>query len=222
MDKIVTVDGPSGVGKGTLSQWLCEKTNFVLLDSGAIYRALAYGSVVEGIATDEINKLVDLANRLPVSFECSKVLYDGKDVTPSIRNEDTAAVASVVAAIPEVRKALLARQKGFYNKVFGLIADGRDMGTEVFPNATVKLFLTASAEERAKRRVLQLKNQGVNVNIAQITRDIEQRDERDRTRTASPLVPASDAIIIDTSTLSIKEVCNVVEKALFDNGILNY
>lgn len=221
MDKIITVDGPSGVGKGTLSQWLCEQTKFVLLDSGAIYRALAYGSMIENIATDDVTKLVSLANKLPISFEKTKILYDGKDVTPSIRNEKTAAVASIIAAIPKVRQALLARQKNFYNQSVGLIADGRDMGTEVFPEAAVKLFLTASPEERAKRRVLQLKNQGVNAKLTQITRDIEQRDERDRTRTASPLIPASDAIVIDTSFLSIEEVCEVANKAIDDKGILN-
>ena len=221
MDKIITVDGPSGVGKGTLSQWLCEHTKFVLLDSGAIYRALAYGSMIENIATDDVTKLVSLANKLPISFEKTKILYDDKDATPSIRNEKTAAVASIIAAIPKVRQALLARQKNFYNQSAGLIADGRDMGTEVFPEAAVKLFLTASPEERAKRRVLQLKNQGVNAKLTQITRDIEQRDERDRTRTASPLIPASDAIVIDTSFLSIEEVCEVANKAIDDKGILN-
>jgi len=220
MDNIVTVDGPSGVGKGTLSQWLCDKTQFTLLDSGAIYRALAYGSIVENINETEVDKLVALAERLPVSFEGVLVLYDGKDVTPQIRNEETAAVASKVAAIPEVREALLERQKAFYNELLGLIADGRDMGSMVFPNAKVKLFLTASAKERAKRRVNQLKLQGVNAKIDQITRDIEQRDERDRNRSASPLVSASDAIIIDTTSLSVEEVCQIAEKALWDNGIL--
>ncbi len=220
MDNIVTVDGPSGVGKGTLSQWLCDKTQSILLDSGAIYRALAYGSIIENIDETEVDKLVALAERLPVSFEGVLVLYDGKDVTPQIRNEETAAVASKVAAIPEVREALLERQKVFYNESLGLIADGRDMGSMVFPNAKVKLFLTASAKERAKRRVNQLKLQGINAKIDQITRDIEQRDERDRNRSASPLVSASDAIIIDTTSLSVEEVCQIAEKALWDNGIL--
>ena len=220
MDNIVTVDGPSGVGKGTLSQWLCDKTQSILLDSGAIYRALAYGSIIENIDETEVDKLVALAERLPVSFEGVLVLYDGKDVTPQIRNEETAAVASKVAAIPEVREALLERQKVFYNESLGLIADGRDMGSMVFPNAKVKLFLTASAKERAKRRVNQLKLQGINAKLDQVTRDIEQRDERDRNRSASPLVSASDAIIIDTTSLSVEEVCQIAEKALWDNGIL--
>ena len=216
MIPIITVDGPSGVGKGTLTQWLCDKTGFQLLDSGAIYRSLAYGSVIEKI--DDISALVSLAKELPVSFEASSILYKGKDVTAHIRNEQTAAVASVVAAIPEVRAALLQRQKDFA-QLPGLIADGRDMGTIVFPNAVVKLFLTASAEIRAKRRVEQLKKQGVNANISQITRDIEERDLRDRTRSASPLVPAKDAVTIDTTFLSIEEVCKQAENILFKEGV---
>lgn len=220
MDNIVTVDGPSGVGKGTLSQWLCEQTKFTLLDSGAIYRALAFGSLEAGIETSNIDELVSLAKELLVRFESTRVLYKDIDVTPQIRNEQTAGVASIVAAIPEVREALLQRQKDFYNKSTGLIADGRDMGTVVFPNAGVKLFLTATAEERAKRRVNQLKTQGVDVKITQITRDIEERDERDRTRSASPLVPASDAIIVDTTSLTIEEVYQVAHNALTDNGML--
>ena len=218
MIPIITVDGPSGVGKGTLTQWLCDKTGFQLLDSGAIYRALAYGSAIENIKTDDISALVSLAKELPVSFEASSILYKGKDVTAHIRNEQTAAVASVVAAIPEVRAALLQRQKDFA-QLPGLIADGRDMGTIVFPNAVVKLFLTASAEIRAKRRVEQLKKQGVNANISQITRDIEERDLRDRTRSASPLVPAKDAVTIDTTFLSIEEVCKQAENILFKQGV---
>ncbi len=220
MDNIVTVDGPSGVGKGTLSQWLCNKTGFLLLDSGAIYRALAYGSIVEKISETDIDALVTLAINLPVSFYATNVLYDNKDVTASIRNEETAAIASKIASITEVRTALLERQKSFYNKGSGLVADGRDMGTVVFPKAKVKLFLTASAAERAKRRVKQLKSQGVDAILTQITLDIEQRDERDRTRLSSPLVPASDAIIIDTTYLSIEKVYQIAEKALWDNGIL--
>jgi cytidylate kinase len=220
VDNIVTVDGPSGVGKGTLSQWLCNKTGFLLLDSGAIYRALAYGSIVEKISETDIDALVTLAINLPVSFYATNVLYDNKDVTASIRNEETAAIASKIASITEVRTALLERQKSFYNKGSGLVADGRDMGTVVFPKAKVKLFLTASAAERAKRRVKQLKSQGVDAILTQITLDIEQRDERDRTRLSSPLVPASDAIIIDTTYLSIEKVYQIAEKALWDNGIL--
>lgn len=215
---IIAIDGPSGVGKGTLAQWLCCKTGFHLLDSGAIYRALAYGVSKAGIDLADVDNLVNLAEVLPVEFKATSVIYDGEDVTSTIRTEEVAAIASKVAAIPEVRASLLKRQKDFA-QVPGLVADGRDMGTVVFPNANVKLFLTASAEERAKRRVNQLKNQGVSANIARITQDIMERDERDRTRSSSPLVPAEDALIIDTTDLTIQEVCEKAQNALSKAGI---
>lgn len=218
-NSVVTIDGPSGVGKGTLAQFLCCKTGFHLLDSGAIYRSLAYGALEEGIAFDNLPGLVDLAENLPVKFIENSILYREKDITSKVRTEEVAAVASKVAAIPEVRAALLKRQKDFAQPP-GLIADGRDMGTVVFPNAPVKLFLTASAEERAKRRVKQLKNQGVDVNIRQITQDIMERDERDRTRKSSPLVPAEDALEIDTTDLSIEDVCQMALNKLYDAELM--
>lgn len=218
-NSVVTIDGPSGVGKGTLAQFLCCKTGFHLLDSGAIYRSLAYGALEEDIAFDNLPGLVDLAENLPVKFIENSILYREKDITSKVRTEEVAAVASKVAAIPEVRAALLKRQKDFAQPP-GLIADGRDMGTVVFPKAPVKLFLTASAEERAKRRVKQLKNQGVDVNIRQITQDIMERDERDRTRKSSPLVPAEDALEIDTTHLSIEEVCQMALNQLYDAGLM--
>lgn len=218
-NSVVTIDGPSGVGKGTLAQFLCCKTGFHLLDSGAIYRSLAYGALEENIAFDNLPGLVELAENLPVKFVENSILYREKDITSKVRTEEVAAVASKVAAIPEVRAALLKRQKDFAQPP-GLIADGRDMGTVVFPNAPVKLFLTASAEERAKRRVKQLKNQGVDVNIRQITQDITERDERDRTRKSSPLVPAEDALEIDTTDLSIDEVCQMALRKLYDTGLM--
>ncbi|QBZ83224.1 Cytidylate kinase [Hydrogenovibrio crunogenus] len=218
-NSVVTIDGPSGVGKGTLAQFLCCKTGFHLLDSGAIYRSLAYGALEEGIAFDNLPGLVDLAENLPVKFIENSILYREKDITSKVRTEEVAAVASKVAAIPEVRAALLKRQKDFAQPP-GLIADGRDMGTVVFPHAPVKLFLTASAEERAKRRVKQLKNQGVDVNIRQITQDIMERDERDRTRKSSPLVPAEDALEIDTTDLSIEDVCQMALNKLYDAGLM--
>lgn len=219
IDSVVTIDGPSGVGKGTLAQYLCCKTGFHLLDSGAIYRSLAYGTLEENIAFDNLPGLVKLAENLPVKFVENSILYREKDITSKVRTEEVAAVASKVAAIPEVRAALLKRQKDFAQPP-GLIADGRDMGTVVFPTAPVKLFLTASAEERAKRRVKQLKNQGVDVNIRQITQDIMERDERDRTRKSSPLVPAADALEIDTTSLSIEEVCQMALKKLYEAGLI--
>lgn len=216
---VITVDGPSGVGKGTLSQYLTCKTKFHLLDSGAIYRALAYGAVKQGLDIHDLSALVALAESLPVEFVATSILFDGEDVTSSVRTEEVAAVASKVAAIPEVRAALLARQQAFA-KSPGLVADGRDMGTVVFPHAEVKLFLTASAEIRAERRVKQLKNQGVSANIAQIIQDIKERDERDSNRSASPLRPAEDAIVIDTSDLNIEQVCQQAEQILRDKRIL--
>jgi len=216
---VITIDGPSGVGKGTISQYLTCKTGFHLLDSGAIYRALAFGAVKNQLALDDIAGLSKLAESLPVEFKATSILYEGEDVTSKVRTEEVAGVASQVAVIPEVRAALLQRQKGF-SQAPGLIADGRDMGSVVFPNAEVKLFLTASAEVRAERRVKQLKNQGVDANIAQITQDIKERDERDLNRSASPLKPAADAIIIDTSDLDVNQVCQQAERLLWDKGIL--
>ena len=216
---VITIDGPSGVGKGTLAQYLTCKTGFHLLDSGAIYRALAYGAVKKGLALDDLPGLVKLAETLPVAFKATSILYEGVDVTSKVRTEEVAGVASTVAVIPEVRAALLQRQKDFAQAP-GLIADGRDMGTVVFPNSPVKLYLTASAEVRAERRVKQLKNQGVDANITRITQDIKERDERDSSRKTAPLRPADNAIIIDTSDLDIQEVCKKAESLLWDKGII--
>ncbi|MDX1353711.1 MAG: (d)CMP kinase [Thiomicrorhabdus sp.] len=216
---VITIDGPSGVGKGTLAQYLTCKTGFHLLDSGAIYRALAFGAVKNALPLDDIPGLVALAVKLPVEFKATSILYDGVDVTSKVRTEEVAGVASTVAVIPEVRAALLQRQKDFAQSP-GLIADGRDMGTVVFPDSPVKLYLTASAEVRAERRVKQLKNQGIDANIAQITQDIKERDERDTGRKTAPLKPADDAIVIDTSDLDIQEVCRKAESLLWDKGIM--
>lgn len=216
---VIAIDGPSGVGKGTLAQFLCCKTGFNLLDSGAIYRSLAFASVKEGIDASNLPGLVNLAENLDVKFVETAIFYKGEDITASVRTEKTAAVASVVAAIPEVRAALLKRQKNFAQPP-GLIADGRDMGTVVFPNAVVKLFLGASAEIRAERRVNQLKSQGVSANIDEITKDIMERDERDRSRKTSPLKPAEDAIEVDTTDMSIDEVCQFALNQLKQVGVM--
>jgi cytidylate kinase len=207
--KIITVDGPSGVGKGTLCERLCQITGFHFLDSGAIYRSLAYGVIREKLSLDHETDLAALAASLPVQFQTGKIYYTQDDITQQIRNEEVAAMASKVAAIPSVRAALLQRQKDFAQPP-GLVADGRDMGTVVFPQADLKLFLTASAQIRAERRVNQLKNQGLTANIDQIISDIEARDERDRNRSVAPLIPADDAFVIDTTLLNIKQV---VEKS---------
>lgn len=218
MSKIITVDGPSGVGKGTLCQLLCDYTNFHFLDSGAIYRSLAYGVIANNIHLEEQAKLVALAASLPVEFIDQKIMFENKDISLAIRNEDVAAVASKIAAIPAVREALLQRQKDFAKQP-GLVADGRDMGTVVFPLAKVKFFLTASAEIRAERRVKQLKNQGVTANIVKITQDIIERDKRDASRLVSPLIPAHDAFVIDTSGLNVAQVFDKAKEILQDCGI---
>lgn len=216
---VITIDGPSGVGKGTLAQWLACKTGFHFLDSGAIYRSLAYGVIEAGIALDDLPAIIQLAKSLPVEFKATSILYNGLDISSKVRNEEVASIASQVASIPQVRAALLQRQQDFAQAP-GLIADGRDMGTVVFPDAAVKLYLTASAEIRADRRVNQLKNQGVTANINQITQDIIARDERDSNRKTAPLKPADDAVVIDTSDLNIEGVCQKAHSLLWEKGIL--
>lgn len=217
---IITIDGPSGVGKGTLAQHLMKKTGFHLLDSGAIYRALAFGVSLNQLAHDDISRLVALAKELPVSFVGERICYKNDDITGKVRTEEVAMIASKIAAIPEVREALLQRQQDFA-ELPGLVADGRDMGTVVFTQANLKLFLTASAEVRAKRRVNQLKSQGNDAKIAKITQDIKERDERDANRSSSPLKPAADAVLIDTSGLNIEQVCEQAEHLLSTRGLLN-
>jgi len=202
---VIAVDGPSGVGKGTLAQLLCQKTGFHMLDSGAIYRALAYAVSETNTPLEATESLVALAHALPVRFEKGAVYYQNTEITQTIRTEAIASIASQVAAMGPVRQALLQRQKDFAQPP-GLVADGRDMGTVVFPDAKVKLFLTASAQTRAKRRANQLKNQGVDAKIEKITLDIEQRDARDRQRQSSPLVAAEEALQIDTTALDIEQV----------------
>ena len=206
---VVTVDGPSGAGKGTLSALLAEKLNWHLLDSGAIYRVLAVAAMHHDLPIDDEAAIVPLASGLDVSFETEnnqrRVVLEGEDVTDDIRTEEVGAVASQIASLARVREALLRRQRAF-QETPGLIADGRDMGTVVFPDAVVKLFLTASAEARAERRYTQLKDKGMDVNIARLLTDIKARDERDSQRSVAPLVPAEDAVIIDSTDLDINQV----------------
>lgn len=206
---VVTVDGPSGAGKGTLSALLAEKLNWHLLDSGAIYRVLAVAAMHHDLPIDDEAAIVPLASGLDVSFETEnnqrRVVLEGEDVTDDIRTEEVGAVASQIASLARVREALLRRQRAF-QETPGLIADGRDMGTVVFPDAVVKLFLTASAEARAERRYTQLKDKGMDVSIARLLTDIKARDERDSQRSVAPLVPAEDAVIIDSTDLDINQV----------------
>lgn len=211
---IITVDGPSGAGKGTLCMLLAEKLNFHLLDSGAIYRVLALAALHHGVDTESEEALVPIATHLDVQFiaegDLVKVILEGEDVSKELRKEETGNAASKVAALPRVREALLRRQRAFSAEP-GLVADGRDMGTVVFPNADAKIFLDASAEERAQRRLNQLQLKGLSGKFDQLLRDIQERDDRDRNRAVAPLRPADDALVIDSTLLSIDEV---VEKAL--------
>lgn len=207
---VITVDGPSGVGKGTISQLLARKLGWHFLDSGALYRLTALAAQRHHVALDDESGLASVAAALDVEFRAGtegdvKVVLEKQDVSNEIRTEQAGNNASKVAAFPAVREALLQRQRDFA-QFPGLIADGRDMGTTVFPQADVKFFLTASAQVRAERRYKQLKEKGFDANLNSLIEEIEQRDERDRSRSASPLKPAEDAITIDTSTKDIEEV----------------
>lgn len=208
---VIAVDGPSGVGKGTLCQALANHFKWHLLDSGAIYRVLALSALKQNIALDDEQKLAQLALNLPLTFDTTgievKILLNNVDVSKDIRTELTGGAASKVAAINSVRTALLQRQRDF-RQAPGLIADGRDMGTIVFKDAPVKIFLDASAESRAERRMKQLQDKQNHVKFAEILQEITARDERDRNRTVAPLKPADDALIIDTTSLSIQDVFN--------------
>jgi len=203
---VITVDGPSGSGKGTISRMLARELGFHFLDSGALYRLLAYAARQRGIALDDEPALVKLSAELDISFpaddDSDLVVLAGEDVTDAIRTEEAGRGASLVAALPAVRQALLERQRNFRLPP-GLVADGRDMGTVVFPDADAKIFLTASAEERARRRCKQLKEQGLNLVFEDVLADIEARDERDAKRAVAPLRPAPDAEQVDTSGLDI-------------------
>lgn len=210
---VIAVDGPGGAGKGTLCQLLAEKLDWHLLDSGAIYRVLALAALHHNVALDDEAGLMPLAAHLDVQFPVVKgqikTILEGEDVSRAIRTQDIAEAASQVAAFPRVREALLRRQRAFRAKP-GLIADGRDMGTVVFPDAQVKIFLDASAEERAYRRLKQLQDKGFDVSFDRLLSEIQARDDRDRNRSVAPLKAADDALVIDSTHLSIAEVLDKV------------
>lgn len=217
---VITVDGPSGSGKGTLSRKLANYFGWHFLDSGALYRILALAAMRHAVAIDNEQALTVLAAHLDVVFAKneSQIFLESQDVTLEIRTETCGGVASQIAAIPAVREALLERQRAFLEAP-GLVADGRDMGTIVFPEADLKIFLDASAQIRAKRRQDQLKGQGIDVSLDDLLVEITARDARDKARTVAPLVPAVDAIIIDSSLMSISEVFDVVLAQVESRGL---
>ena len=207
---VVTVDGPSGSGKGTISRAVAQRAGWHLLDSGALYRLVAYAGAGRGLGPADIEGHARLAISMQVTFGVGRdgseeVLLEGRDVTQAIRTETAGQGASRVAAWPAVRTALLERQRAFARPP-GLVADGRDMGTVVFPGARLKIYLTASADERALRRYKQLKDKGSGVSLSALSREITERDARDSTRAVAPLIPAPDAEVIDSTGLSIEAV----------------
>jgi len=216
---VITIDGPSGAGKGTVCRLLAQRLGWEILDSGAIYRVLALASIHHQVDPSDEESLIPLAAHLDVQFlstdKSSQIILEGEEVTLSIRNEEVGGVASKIASLPRVREALLRRQRAF-KQLPGLIADGRDMGTVVFPDAEVKVFLTASAEERADRRFKELKDKGHDVKIGDLLNDIKARDERDTNRSVAPMVAAEGAICIDSTTVTAQEVyeqlIQVIEK----------
>ncbi|HYQ72572.1 MAG TPA: (d)CMP kinase [Gammaproteobacteria bacterium] len=211
---VITLDGPSGSGKGTISQALAEELGWHHLDSGALYRLLAYAALQESVALDDAAALAALAARLQARYRLPtrrnpEILLDGKDVGEALRSEACGNAASRAAALPEVRQALLQWQR-HYRQPPGLVTDGRDMGTVVFPDANLKLYLVARPEVRAMRRYNQLKNKGINVDLAELVAAVEHRDRRDSAREASPLRPAEDALVVDNSDLGESETLRLV------------
>ncbi|KAF0192558.1 MAG: cytidylate kinase [Gammaproteobacteria bacterium] len=207
---VITLDGPGGSGKGTVSRVVAQRLEWQFLDSGALYRLVGVAAQDRGVAMDDVAALTGLAERLDTDFRTlangrEQILLSGADVTTVVRSEASGDVASRIAVIPAVRRALLQRQRDFRQQP-GLVADGRDMGTVVFPDAALKIYLTASAEERAQRRYKQLKEKGISVNLSRLLGEIVARDERDSHRETAPMKPAPDAKVIDTTGFSIEEV----------------
>lgn len=210
---VITIDGPSASGKGTLSVMVADALGWSMLDSGALYRLVALAAINADIGVEDVEKVAQLALELDVEFVTSsgetQILLSGQNVSNAIRTEACGNMASKAAAIPEVRQALLQRQRAF-QKAPGLLADGRDMGTVVFPDAVLKIFLTASAEERAKRRYKQLKEKGIDVRLGDLFDEIAERDKRDSSRSTAPLQAAEDAVFLDTTDISAEEAARKI------------
>lgn len=212
---VITVDGASGTGKGVVTQLVARQLGWRLLDSGALYRVLALAAQKHGVALDNEPAVTVLAEHLDVQFIATElgtppvILLEGQDVTETIRTEKIGNEASKVGALAAVRTALLSRQRAF-RELPGLATDGRDMGTVIFPDASVKIFLTASPDERARRRYNQLKEKGISVTLSDLVGELRERDQRDRERAVAPLRPADDAICIDTDKLTIEQVVDRV------------
>ncbi|PKM20067.1 MAG: cytidylate kinase [Gammaproteobacteria bacterium HGW-Gammaproteobacteria-15] len=211
---VITIDGPGGSGKGTICRLLAQRLGWQLLDSGAIYRVLALAAMHHQIVCDDEEALQPLAAHLDVQFSSDehgniRITLEGENVSHTIRTQEVADLASKIASLPRVREALLRRQRAFAEEP-GLVADGRDMGTVVFPHAAVKIYLTATPEERARRRYLELKEKGFDVNIGDLLSEIQARDERDMNRATAPLKPAADAYMLDSTNKTIEQVLEEV------------
>ena len=210
---VIAIDGPTGSGKGTVSRGLARRLGWHLLDSGALYRLVALVAERQAVSLDNVEGLVRAAKTMAVQFSPAgdeeQILLDGEDVTLALRTEERGAQASRIAAVPEVRAALLERQRGFAQAP-GLVADGRDMGSVVFPDAALKVFLNAAPEERAVRRYKQLSEKGIDVSLASLSREIVERDQRDASRPVAPLRPAADARVLDSTGLTVEQVVETV------------
>lgn len=217
---VIAIDGPSGVGKGTVARALAKKLGWHFLDSGALYRILALAAQKAHVPLEQAAAVAALATDLKIRFDdAGRIFLDGADCTHAVRAETTGAMASTIAVFPEVRSALLRRQQAF-RLAPGLVADGRDMGTVVFPDAPLKVFLDASAEERARRRLIQLAEVGTTATIAPLLAEIRARDERDRNRATAPLRPADDAVVIDTTAISADGVLKKVLDLAATRGLM--